>query len=262
MRKQSLGTTIGALILLLVMVVLPGGAFAADPDQVALVVQYAEGKVDTLCIALGEDEISGADLLTRSGLDLIIDTASMGVTICQIQDVGCAYPADACFCQCMGGADCAYWNYFYRDPGEAEWSYSALGAAMRKVTPGSVEAWVWGDGRTPPADDLTFEAICLPPEPTATYTLQPTNPPATAPPAGTESPALTPTQVPTQTPSHTPTALPTATNLPPSATPTPIVAASQGGSSTWFFGLALSGLVIAGAYVWLRGGQSTNKVNT
>ncbi len=89
-------------------------------------------------------------------------SGGMGITVCQIAGVGCAHPAEPCFCQCMGGETCAYWNYYYRDSGEADWTYSALGALLRKVQPGAVEAWVWGDGKTPPSTDWTFEAICSP----------------------------------------------------------------------------------------------------
>ncbi len=57
--------------------------------------------------------------------------------------------------------------------GRMSWTYAALGALRHKVRPGSVEAWVWGDGTTLPAADLTFEVVCPSPTPTAT-------PPATS----------------------------------------------------------------------------------
>jgi len=244
MHRLGIGALFGVSLLLLLAAMSPAGVFSADPDQVALVVQYADGQVETYCIAMEEDEISGAEVLIRSGLKLVVDTSRMGVTICQIQDVGCSYPAQACFCHCMGGSDCAYWNYFYRDPGETDWSYSALGAAMRRSRPGSVDAWVWGDGRTLPGDDLTFEAICLPPTPAATQTpARPTSLPLSATPAATAS---------TPVPTRTPTMLPSATI--PVASPTPLPVAAPSSSGYWPFALALAGLVAVGAFVWLRRG--------
>jgi hypothetical protein len=167
----------------------------------------------------------------------------MGITVCQIEGEGCAYPSEACFCHCMGG-DCAYWNYFYRDPGQAEWTYSALGAVLRKVSPGSVEAWVWGDGRTPPASDLTFEAICAPPAPTPTPTLEPpTAIPTTISPTETPSLPLSPTAAappPTLTPAST------------FPTPTPVAGTGQTPSTYWPFGLMVLALAAVGVFVWLR----------
>jgi hypothetical protein len=143
----------------------------------------------------------------------------------------------------MGGSSgCAYWNYYYRDPGEADWTYSPLGAALRKVKPGSVEAWVWGDGHTPPADDLTFEAICATPTPTSTP----------APATTSEPPTFDATITPT--PTQSPTTLPTATVQPSSPSPSPVSTPETGQSlvSYWPFGLMVIGLVAIGAIVWLR----------
>jgi hypothetical protein len=175
----------------------------------------------------------------------------MGLTICQIAGEGCAYPAEPCFCHCMGGGECAYWNYFYQEPGETEWTYSALGAAMRKVRPGSVEAWVWGDGDTPPIVEVTFEEICMPA--TAVPTTRPTEEP-TAAPAATPTKPVSTSQAVTAIPSATPapTALPTATVPQPSPSPVPAAAGGPSLADYWPFGLALAGLVLIGAVAWLR----------
>ncbi len=201
------------------------------PEQVGLVIQFEDGRVETFCLDV-EGEITGADLLLRAGLDVVMDPASsMGVTICQIGGQGCDFPTEHCFCRCMGGSDCAYWNYFFREPGEAAWTYSNLGAGVHRVAPGSVEAWVWGDGHSPPADDLTFEAICAPPTPTLT---------PTAAPAATPTPTAAPAQ-PTAAPS--PTAPPTAPPPTPTSPPPPPPAAGPDLSAYWPFALALLALV-------------------
>ena len=107
---------------------------ADEPNQAGLLIDFGDGRVETRCIAFDEEEITGADLLlTYSGLDMVIDASSgMGITVCQLEGEGCAYPSEHCFCQCMGGGACAYWNYFYREPGSSEWTYSALGAVLRR----------------------------------------------------------------------------------------------------------------------------------
>lgn len=232
--------------LLLIAAMWPGLAFAQEPSQAGLVIQFDGDRVQSYCITFEGDEISGSDLLSRAGLDLIVDSSTgMGITVCQIADLGCAYPGEHCFCQCRGGGECAYWNYVYRDPGESRWVYSALGAVMRHVKPGSVEAWVWGDGHTPPSDSLTFEAICQPPAATPTPTPMPI---ALAPAAITSAPSQTP--VPTEPPTAS---SPSTTSLStPAAPPAPRRNAGQGPASYWLFGLTVLGLAAIGALVWRR----------
>jgi hypothetical protein len=244
----------GWTLVLLLVLGLPGSASAGDPNQVALVIQFDQDRVETRCIAFEGDTITGQEMLARSGLDVVIDaTRGMGITVCRVEGVGCDFPAEHCFCQCMGGGPCAYWNYFYRDPDSEGWVYSPLGAALRKATPGSVEAWVWGDGHTPPADDLTFDALCAVPTPTApTPTPQlATQMPASPTPIIPEAtPTLAPTQAPPQAPapSSTPAALPPT----PAPTPSPRPNATGGLSSYLPFGLVGLAMLIIGAIVWLR----------
>ncbi|MGD9047192.1 MAG: hypothetical protein PVF77_04015 [Anaerolineae bacterium] len=248
----------GLILLLLTLASNPGQVSAGQDSQgppgaqAGLVIQFDDGRTETRCVAFEGDELSGADLLAESDLEAIVDVSSgMGLTICQIAGEGCAYPAEPCFCQCMGGGDCAYWNYFYQEPDESEWTYSALGAAMRKVRPGSVEAWVWGDGSTPPAVEVTFEEVCMPA--TAVPTTLPTEEPTSTPAASRPTPAPTAAAVtPVPSPTTAPTALPTATASQPSPSPVPTAATGQSLTAYWPFGLALAGLALIGAVVWLR----------
>jgi hypothetical protein len=246
--RRRRATTLACVCLFLAIVILPSAASADEGGRVALVVEFGDGRVIARCVALEAGEATGADLLTLSGLEILVDASSgMGITVCQVEGVGCAYPADPCFCQCMSGDTCAYWNYFFRDPGETDWSYSALGALLRKVEAGSVEAWVWGDGQTPPAEDLTFEAICAPPttvptEPPPRPTAQPAPATAvpTAPKVAADSPA--PEVVPrTATPTAAPVSSPETDSL-------------LDIFSYWPFLLIVIGLVAAAAYLRLRRG--------
>lgn len=237
---------LGLRLFLLAVIGMAGRTHAEGPNQAGLVVQFGDGQIEVRCVAFEGNEISGADLLTRSGLNLIVDTSSgMGITVCQIEGEGCGFPAEPCFCQCTGGGECAYWNYFYRDPGATGWAYSPLGAILRQVRPGSVEGWVWGDGHTPPDDQWAFETICLPP------TATPTSTPAQATPLptiATDAPTVT------QMPASSTMAPPTATSPPPSPapTPTPVAEPKPILADYWPFGLMLLGLGAVAVVVWLR----------
>jgi hypothetical protein len=243
------------VLLVLSVALMPVRALADEPSQAGIVIQFGDGNVETRCITFEGDEISGDELLARSGLQVIVDASTgMGITVCQIEGVGCAYPGEHCFCQCMGGGECAYWTYFYRDPSEAEWTYSPLGAVLRKVRPGSVEGWVWGDGQTSPDEALTFEAICMLPTPTPALQARSEDPtvtpdrPTPVPEAGT----VTPTSP--QLPTDLPVPDPTPTAVPATAMPSPTPAAGAEGSlaSYWPFGLMVAGLLLAGVLVWRR----------
>jgi hypothetical protein len=227
-------------------------ASAADEaHQAGLVVQFGDGRVETRCVRFEDDQITGADLLALSGLDTVMDPSSgMGVTVCQIEGEGCTYPAEPCFCQCMGGGECAYWNYFFREAGQADWTYSALGAAIHKTEPGSVEGWVWGDGHSPPAEELTFEVICASPTPNPTATSEPPTPVlATA----TASPSETPRaeEGATDLPATTAPA-PSPTRPAPSSSPMSPVAEPDSPPANYVpFALVAAALVIVGGLVWL-----------
>ena len=249
---------LACLLFLLAVLGLPGATFAGEPSQAGLAVQFGDGRVETRCVTFEEDEITGADLLlTYSGYDAIVDASSgMGITVCQLEGEGCAYPAKPCFCQCMGGGECAYWNYFYREPSSGEWTYSPLGAVLRKVRHGSVEAWVWGDGTTPPTFEGTFESICAGPTAEPTAAVEPSA--AVEPTASLEPPTATPTAVATQpasTQSPEPTQIvpPTSTAIPPTPTQTPEPDATGALASYWPFGLMVLGLVAIGLFVRRRG---------
>ena len=85
-----------------ILVILFGAvAIRADgPNQVGLVVVHGDGDIVTRCIEFDEEKISGYDVLDRSGLDLNIEPSGMGATVCRIDNEGCTFPQDPCFCQC------------------------------------------------------------------------------------------------------------------------------------------------------------------
>jgi hypothetical protein len=228
-----------AWLILIAALLGPGLALADEPNRAGLVVQFPDGQTKTICVEFEGEEISGADLLIRSGLDAVIDPSSgLGIIVCRIEGQGCDFPAEPCFCQCSGSGPCAYWNYFYREPGQDSWSYAALGALRHKARPGSVDAWVWGDGTTLPAADLAFEVVCPSPTPAATRLVISTpQRPVLQVASATSAPTPEPTQTqPVELPASVATSSPT----------------GQGTSAYWLVGGLVLILALAGVVVWLR----------
>jgi len=192
--------SIVSLALALIAVLLPGPnpltATAQQTNRVALIVDFGDHHV-TRCIEFTESEITGYDVLRRSGLDVVVDPSNpMGVTVCDIDGASDCPPSN-CFCECQG-SPCVYWSYHYMENGS--WRYAQLGASIRKVRDGDVDGWGWGEGKInssgqePPV--IPFDQICTPP--------------------ATDTPVPTATPVP---PTNTP--VPTATPIPPTETPGP-----------------------------------------
>ena len=142
----------------------PAAAAQEGPQRAALVVRFADGAVETRCVSFAEPAISGADLLARAGLPVIVNVNSgLGGAVCSIKGQGCAFPGQDCFCRCQGSA-CEYWAYYHLSDGR--WVYSDVGAGNYQVSDGAVEGWSWGKGNftsgtEPPA--ARFADICTAP---------------------------------------------------------------------------------------------------
>lgn len=205
---------------------------AEGPQRAALVVVFGEGQIEARCVEFAEAQVSGTDLLRRSGLAVVLsETKGLGAAVCAVEGVGCQFPAEDCFCRCRG-AECRYWTYWRWEGGK--WVYSGLGASSRLLGDGDMDAWVWGDGKTSPPP-LAFADVCgvprapslVPststPEPTATPlpTATPTraDSPTPTPPQAAESATPTSAGAQTPTPQTKTTETPTATAA-PLATPT------------------------------------------
>lgn len=289
MTWARVGWAFRGLTLLMVglLVLSPSPGAAQGPHRAALVVVFGEGQAQTRCVEFAEAQISGTDLLRRSGLAVVLsETQGLGAAVCAIESVGCQFPAEDCFCQCRG-APCRYWTYWHWQGGT--WAYAGFGASSRLLGDGDMDAWVWGDGKTPPPS-LTFADVCpgpgAPPPATPTRTPEPTatpSPPATPTRAATPTPTPptaaelqmptsraeateTPTATATRAPTATPTASPqreataTASPLPAPPLPTAVPAPpSAGEGPAWGQYLAFAGMAaaLAGALAvarWRRGG--------
>jgi hypothetical protein len=248
---------VGRLALALVVAVLalvvpaagrdPGGATGATilfrspavaeaqggPNRAGLVIRYSDGRSETRCVDFVEAQISGYELLRRSGLPLAVAQGPQGTGICRIGGDGCD-PAQCLTCR--GGS--LYWSYFHMAP--AGWQYSTIGAADYQVRPGALDGWTYSNGVRPP--EATFAQVCpaqpapTPVVPTATATLVPSSaaPAVRAGPAPPPIVLVGPASPVAGAPSPTATALaptatapiPTATAPPPTATPAPASALS------------------------------------
>lgn len=144
------------IVLLAVAATLPAPTAGTTMRRAGLVVHLSADEVVTRCVAFGEERISGATLLARSGLAVATSTdSSYGAFVCGIAGVGC--PADNCLCAYPP----SYWHYWLRQPNG--WRSSPVGASTRTLSDGDVDGWVWptgdADGSVPPPA-LTFEQIC------------------------------------------------------------------------------------------------------
>jgi hypothetical protein len=212
---------------------LPAGMLAQDTNQAALVIRHDDQSVQTACVEFLEPEISGLELLQRSGFDLELDVQGLGAAVCSIGQTGC--PADDCWCQCKGGSDCIYWSYWQKLSGQ--WQYSQGGASIYTVGDGDMQGWSWGPGAVNAAfapPNLSFENICTSSKlEDATATPTPTSlvfAPADTPISETRQ--NLPASTITTTPSPTLTIPPTATTLPavtalPTSTQMPTIIAGD-----------------------------------
>ena len=219
----------GGTFLFLALVMLASGPptsvnAQAATHRAALVVRFGDGSVVTRCVSFGEPSLTGAELLMRAGLSVVLDlNSSIGAGVCKIGNQGCDR-GKSCFCQCEGST-CAYWQYFHLQSGA--WKYSNLGAGVYQVYDGAVEGWAWGNNVAPTV--MSLGQICAAAPAPVNVSPTPTRTPSA--PTATPRPAM-PTVLPTAAPATIPVALVTAAatvpatamplaTVPPTDLPTP-----------------------------------------
>jgi hypothetical protein len=181
----------------LAVLVLVAAVLAAQPapQRAGLVVQYADGTVETHCVRFSEPQITGLALLERAEVPIVTQGSPLGAAVCKIGPDGCAFPSEPCFCA-QDGMRAVYWALHVRD-GDA-WTYANLGAANVAVTDGTIHGWAWGTGDSsvgaqPPLIDLATICGPLAEAPTAMPTATLTPAPAPTPePAPTAEPPAAP----------------------------------------------------------------------
>jgi MYXO-CTERM domain-containing protein len=130
-------------------------AVGAAKNKAGIVVRYGDGRVEKMCVFFDEPSISGLDLLDRSGETYVAEKSALGSAICKIDDQGCAYPSEDCFCKYPN-----FWGYWNRDPDEPVWEFASTGAADHEVRDGSVDGWSWGPNGAPAPPLVAFEDVC------------------------------------------------------------------------------------------------------
>jgi hypothetical protein len=222
-RLERGGTFLFLVLILLVSSVPISVNAQAVQHRAGLVLRFGDGSVVTRCVSFSEPSLSGAELLMRAGLSVVLDlNSSIGAGVCKIGNQGCDR-GKSCFCQCEGST-CAYWQYFHLQSGA--WKYSNLGAGVYQVSDGAVEGWAWGNNVAPPV--MSLDQICaaapapVSVSPSAARVSAPTTTPRPA------TPTVSPTAVPVTIPVVSvtlavvvpATAMPSAT-VPSTDSPTP-----------------------------------------
>ena len=129
----------------------------------ALVIQHASGSVITRCVAFAEDQITGLQLVERSGVPYEEQSfGSIGTAMCQLDREPSTVPSG-----CFGSGP--YWQYFHRRG--AAWQTSAFGASSSVLRDGDMDGWHYAAGANQVPGNVEFASVCgAPPPPTASAT--------------------------------------------------------------------------------------------
>jgi hypothetical protein len=155
--KKNVSSIIITIVLLSVIFFTESAHSQQSQNQVGLVVQFGDGRIETDCVKFEEEKITGYQVFERSKFDVIPSFFSAeGWAICKIEENGCS--ADNCFCDPK-----LFWSYWSLMDGA--WLYSVKGASNFYVYDGDVQGWRWSDGEAP-EKVYSIDEICNQPTPT------------------------------------------------------------------------------------------------
>jgi hypothetical protein len=144
----------GALILLIALVTGLGASAQEQVNHAGLVIRHGDGTITYAVVPFEEEEISGVELLRKSGVSLVtVSFGGLGEGVCSIDETGCS--VSECrqrVCQ-SADPDSPYWRYFrQQDPGA--WTPQMLGASSSRVADGQIDGWSWSpdEPRLPPVN--------------------------------------------------------------------------------------------------------------
>jgi len=214
----------------------------AAVHHAALVIQHSSGSLITRCVAFAEEQITGLQLIERSGVPYEAQSfGSVGSAICQLDREPSTVPSG-----CFGSGP--YWQYFHRR--SSGWQTSALGAGSSALRDGDMDGWHYAAAANQAPGTVAFASICAAPPPPAAATVTTVTPApnqATPLPVETASPATSLEALAPST-SARPNAVLTSTG-PPVQPPKP----SAGGPLLAFGGLAILLLTLGAINLRRRG---------
>jgi hypothetical protein len=147
-----------ALICLLLSLLSPLGGTAQARNAAGIVVDYGDGRVTYAYVPFAEEEISGIELLRRSGVPLVtVAFGGLGEGVCMVEETGCG--VTECrrrMCQ-TGERSSPFWQYA-RQEAPGEWRTFSLGASQSTVRNGDIDAWVW-TGSPPRLPAITLDEV-------------------------------------------------------------------------------------------------------
>ena len=111
--------------------------------EAAVVVRHGDGGITYALVAFPEDEISGMELLRRSGISLItVSFGGLGEAVCTLEGEGCGVgDCRKRLCQ-TGDPSSPFWQYF-RQESPGAWVVVPLGVSSTRVQDGDVDGWSW-----------------------------------------------------------------------------------------------------------------------
>lgn len=134
------------------------GAEHSPAHEAALVVRHGDGAMTYAIVAFPENEISGMELLRRSGISLVtVSFGGLGEAVCTLEGEGCGVgDCRKRMCQ-TGDPNSPFWQYF-RQASPGQWVAVPLGVSSSKVHDGDVDGWSW-TGKNPGLPSLTVADI-------------------------------------------------------------------------------------------------------
>lgn len=146
---------IATAVSLLCLIAAPPTTGEDNLHHAGVIVRHGDGRLTYAYIAFREEEITGIDLLRRSGIEQVtIPFGGLGEGVCSLEGEGC--PASDCRRRvCQGANDTTpYWRYF-RQQSPGDWRAIILGASTTTVRDGDIDGWSW----SPNASNLPAATI-------------------------------------------------------------------------------------------------------
>jgi hypothetical protein len=126
----------------------------SGPHHAALVVEHADGRLVTRCVAFSAAQITGEQLLARSGIEYAtVGFGGFGDAVCQIDGEPASFPAS-----CWTSTS-PYWIFFVARAG-GTWSSSSLGVTSQVLRDGDAAGFRYESQSGPPLAPAPATGVC------------------------------------------------------------------------------------------------------